>query len=1296
MKNIGALRCHSEHSIKNSTMSIGELVQKAKELNIDVLGLTDSGSMTGIIEFIDKCKSNGIKAVPGVEIYFDGLHTLCLYAKNYEGFCEINNALKLANENIYTDKVSNINYPIFTMDIMETLNPNNVAITSTGINSIFAGILFKNDDIEEKIREIEKEQENIPNPNDAAFIKNNEVLNNIDIELEELEALKKKITSFSKKECARRLTIIESLRNTEPELYAKKKASFDAEILEIKGMAKNLPDINKKIDNLKTRKKALKLKITSSKKKHTKYYQLQREIENLKEEYEDNALLFQKCENILKWLDYHFAKSFYIELSFNGTEKEKKYLETIIELNKNYGFDYIITNDNRFADKNDADLYQIIRSMEKTVWYELSDYDKGCYLKTDEEIILELKTVIDEKLVERARKTTELFIDSIDFAYPDTSLEENKHYPKYIVSASEEGLDTSIILGHHIEKGILERGFTAETFTETYHNRMVKEYNVIVEMGFADYLLIVEDYIKYGKSLNPNGVGDGRGSAVGSLICYFLGITNLDPIKYNLKFERFLNKDRVSMPDIDVDFSSDIRYKVIDYVADKYGRDTVAFIRTKQTQKGRASIKNVARVLGIRDKNDKMAYYKIAESMANEVPNAPKIKLSDYKDIILEKNKKKICKEILDIALRLEGKMTTVGTHAAGVIIGDGKSLTNYVPIFYNTDMEEWSVACDKKEAEKIGLLKMDFLGLDNLNIISETVSRIKKYDNIDLDMNKIPFEKEVLDEIYAKGNTESVFQFESAGMRDFLKRFKPESFEDLILLNAAYRPGPMQYLDGIIKSKNKESEPKHCLPQLKEILAETYGYPIYQEQLMDIFSICAGFSQSEADVVRNYMCKKITDKFILYKDRFIDGIVNSGAKKEEAVDLWEQLVAFSEYAFNKSHATAYSYISYKTAYLKYHYPEYYMCSVLNNSSVQKLKSVLYECRKMNINLILPDINRAFENFENSRKGIIYGLTRIKGMGNKVLPLIKERDENGAYRSFKEFVRRTRVSDKMIISLINAGCFDGFRSGMRNSLVMAYEDISMILDKIDSINKRITKLENTIESSEKVKKQTYKDYEDAKSELKRAENEYQKYVPLVDIEDNEDNLETENELLGAYISGHPLDPYMQHYKSGRINLLSDVDGSIKNGTFAGIIKNLRITQRKSDNKDMAFFTLEDVSDEIQVCVFTKAYEKFGNTLKEGSVIEIHGNIIEDNEVNKLVVQSINKIRPFKNPIFVSVSDDMVEDIIKTLDAFRSDEGHPVLLHKQSDGSLKNMNIFISKEFLENKPDYAFANILFNY
>ncbi len=1312
MLNYAVIHSHSEHSIKDSAMSVSKYVKTASEMGYEALALTDLGSMTGIIEFIKECKENKVKAIPGIEATFnDKLSSLILLAKNYKGFIEINNAFKKANENIYIEPDSLIRYPLFSMDILnDCLDSENVAVIIPCNHGIISDYLLRNNVIDKKIEALKELQKKYPSPNDKSYILNTEKLKKIEEQINVLSERKKKISAIKEKDFVKKLCALEAIKDIEPETYHKKKKSLDIELLNAKKEKSELPLIEEKLKNLKEQKKILKLKLTSVKKKHKDFNKIQKEIDELSEEYLSNNEVSEQIDSVITQLKDKFSNSLYFELCNHNNADEKIIINEYIRLSKIHNIRMLISNDVKYALESDYISYQLNISLKNKEWISDETLIKNRHIRSYDEIAYSLKgRISDVDLLVAFRNTNEL-VSSISFEYPDCYLDKNKHYPKYI---SEDGYkNAEQTLRERVKKGILNRGFTQDTFTKNYIDRMRMELETIIEMGFADYLLIVQDYILYGKTLQKYGVGPGRGSAAGSLVCYLLEITNIDPIKYNLKFERFLNPYRVTMPDIDTDFSSEIRYKVADYVADKYGRDTVAFIRTKSTQQGRNSIRNMARVLGYRDNND---YSKSADKIAKDIPFNFKGSLNDYKETLFSNYTKKIEKEIITKAIENEGSMTAIGTHAAGVIIGDGRPLTEYVPVFYNPKMEEWSVSCDKEEAEEIGLLKMDFLGLNNLDVICETVERVKKYRNIDLDMDNIPFESEVFENIFSTGSTVSIFQFESKGMRDMLKTFKPTCFEDIILLVSAYRPGPMEFIPDIIKSKNGELKPEYCVLELEEILSPTYGYPIYQEQLMDIFSKCAGFSQGEADIIRRYMSKKKVDKFKKYKNQFINGLIEHGAVNEKAEELWDSLVSFSEYAFNKSHATAYAFVSYQTAYLKYHYPEYYMCAVLNNINPKKLSSTLYECREMGIKIYLPDINKAYENFENTGDGIIFGFSRIKNVKNKILPLIEEKKENGAFISFKDFVRRTRISNKLVFPLIEAGCFDGYRSGMRTSYKIAYSDIMAILDNISKSESNIAKLEEKINNAKKPKKSMIDDLEAEKNRLADFEKEYSLYSPSVDITDNEDCLERERELLGAYVSGHPLDAYKNHYKTGKVTMIADIlsvkdndndsddedeqnsyNISNTNVTCLGIIKDVFITHRKTDNKEMAFFNLEDYTGTIGINCFTKKYEQFSKYIKEGNVVEING-IIFDDEAVKITVNSISKIRPIKNPLYVSIPQKSdLDSLIDIMNGYVNEEGHPVLLHYQDSGNLEYINMTISKAFMYNAPDFCYVNELYNY
>lgn len=1291
------LHTHSENSLKFSPLSVKDLVKRADELGIKTLALTDIGSMTGTVEFLFECKKYNISGIPGIEATFnDRLNSLVFVAKNNEGYKQICYALKEANKNIYKDDTSKLSYPIFSKEIIEKFFiSDDVIILSSGVNSIFADILLSNIKINKKINEIKKLQKKCKNPNDASYIGNKEILAELEQEIEILTKEKERLNPIANKKLKKKLQALEVLKKTEPDNYEINKEILDKEIAERDKAKDKIIMIDSKLSDLKKRKKAVSLKVTAMTKQFKEWNKFEKQIESLLKEEKPEKEIYEECEAEILYFKEKFPNSFYIELNYHNDDTEKHILDFMLEMAKKHNIKTVICNESYMAVKEDIKKYQIMRSLKDGEWFDIGVADKDYYMKESDKITDSLLKVVSESDLKDAVQNTNDLEDSITFELPDYDLKENKHYPKY---RDDNGnyVDSAKVLTERAVNGIKERGFDFDTFNDEYQKRLDMELDVIINMGFADYILIVSDFISYAKSLDNASVGPGRGSAAGSLVCYLLKITNINPIKYNLKFERFLNVNRITMPDIDVDFSESIKPKVVEYVAKKYGEESVAYIRTKQTQQGKNSIKNVARMLGLRD-GDKDKYYELAKGMASKVGNEDS--LAGYKDNILEEYNSDIAKEILDLAISLEGSMTGVSVHAAGVIIGDGKPLSEYAPIYYNQEVGTWVVACDMVQSEMIGLLKMDFLVLKNLDILSQTLKRIRKYEGKDINLDDISFDDiNIYENIFSKGNTLSVFQLESSGMRQFMKEFSPMCFEDIIAGISLYRPGPMEFIPDIIKVKNKEKKPSYIIPLLEDILSVTYGYPVYQEQLMDIFSKCAGFSQGEADIVRRNMSKKKEEEFLKAKPKFIEGLISSGASNTDAEQYWGSLVDFAKYGFNKSHAAAYAVIAYYTAYLKYYYKEYYMCSCLNYADVDEIPKLLCECREMGIKILLPDINKSYPNFENDRNGIIYGITRIKGIANKVLPFIEERNINGYFKNFKDFVIRTKPSSALIPNLIDAGCFDGFLGGYRNASLSLYTEIIGFVENIEKSKKDLSalydKLETIIDSKEKAK---------IKDKISKKEEELAFYSKKllkadidVDIKDTDENLKRECNLLGTYISKHPLDDYDSYFRSGKITLISDFSVG-KDKKYAGLIKELRVVKRKKDGADMAFFKIEDISGTLDCCCFSESYKKYKSFINEGEVISVIGKTVEDSGVDKIYVSKIDYIKPYLKPIFISFKDENdYIDKYSLLKKYMDENGHPVIAHNQRTGDIAYTSFSIKKRAIKDMEDDLYIRELYNY
>ena len=1270
----GILNAHSEHSLHQSTSKITDIIKKSKKIGATHVAVSDINTMTGCIQHIETCAVYNVRPLVSCELsILDDIYVyrIILYALNYVGFQNISHLLTMANMKLLNDDVEKP-YLLYS-ELKSDIDHTNVIISTGGIEGMIGSVLTHNDCLKKQIRILTDKMNMLDSPNDAAYIKNKEIVEkNIQI-IEMLEHKKTSLNTIAKKNYSRKKKGIQAYKGTERYFSELDKLANDMEQTELSKV--ELVEITKEISNLKKTTTIIKKKIKQMEISHIEYKELEARKEQIQKNIYENeeSLVLQLLQKYKKIM----GENFFIQVSAN--QVMKKLNQKFIKLAAAASVSYYITCESYMTDKGCDSNVQYMRNMDAEAWEETNPIIKEQYIMSEEDVKLILKEQLTENEIVEGLKANSEICDRIDFKMP-----VQKHYPKYIENNGSVCKDSAALLQTCVKEGIKQRNYQDIVKNDIYAKRLEYELSTIINMGFADYLLIVADFIKYAKNYiieNTDShigiaVGPGRGSAAGCLVCFFMGITNIDPIKFNLKFERFLNPNRVTMPDIDIDFSDEIRPSIIQYVTEKYGKDSVSQIRTSMTQQANASIRNAARLIGIKH-GDKMKYADAADKICKLIPQ--KSCITDCKSNILQEFQNDVryedIKEIIYYAENTEGLMSSLGVHPAGVVIGDSKPLQNYIPLLYNQSLKSWVIQCDKDEAERIGLLKMDFLIVKILDKLTETIRRIYKYTGKKLDLENIPYEKEVFDNIYSNGNTQAVFQCESEGMRKVLMDFEPENIEDLILILAVYRPGPMDSIPDIIAVKKGRKKPTYCIPQLRDILEPTYGYPVYQEQIMDIFHKCAGFTTAEADIIRRYMSKKKTDKFISYKDKFIDGITGHGANHADAEKLWDLLVTFSEYAFNKSHACAYAVVSYMTAYCKYYYCAYYLCSVLNNTELEKFEALAYNAKKMGIEIMLPSVNDSSMKFENSGNCIRYGLNTIKGFNTaNSEAIISERNENGRFASFKEFVIRTKISEKTIETLIEAGAADIFQECNRNQ--------------------KLKSLPNLIEFRKKIK--------NAKSneQIREITADIYNFNYIPDLAENADYLKIEKEKLGAYISAHPLEKYNYIYKNPSITKISDITTS--ECIIIGMIKNLVIRHRKKDGKPMAIYDIEDITGTIPAVSYVEEYKKYQKFIYEGSVATFSGCIKEesrdkDGEINiskKLIISKITECKTSQNPMFVSIKSHADEAYAYyALEPYKDDGGHAILLHYQDTGIIEKKNMCVNERALSLNCDRLFLKII---
>ncbi|MDD4804556.1 MAG: DNA polymerase III subunit alpha [Candidatus Pacebacteria bacterium] len=929
------------------------------------------------------------------------------------------------------------------------------------------------------------------------------------------------------------------------------------------------------------------------------------------EEAKEQALFYKSLLN----------DNFFIELQNHNLPEEIEVLPQLITISRETNIPVVITNDCHYVNKDESKIRDMIVAMRFNWRINDPEFESDCgelYIKTQEEMkqaFAEFPEIIEEGFANTVRIAEECNVE----------LKKSKRFPKFNTPDKKSEAE---YIRELAQKGVYERFPDFDRWNPKYKklitDRLKYELDVIISLHYEGYMLIVQDFIRYGKQIGI--VGPGRGSAVGSLVTYLLGITDVNPLKYGLLFERFLNKDRVSDPDIDTDFS-DCREKVIQYVKDVYGERAVCNIIIFGSMAARAAIRNAGRVTG--------KSLALCDRIAKMVPQKPRIKLKNVMDfelkntedrnpeLIQEYAKNKEAKELIDDALLVEGLVTQTGVHAAGIIIAD-RDVSEYIPLLYDEKKGIWISQFDKNVCEEdIGLLKMDFLGLENLTIIKRTLEDIEKNHGEKLILSEISLDdKELIKEVFAKGKTKAVFQFESSGMVSLLKRFQPNSINDLILLNATYRPGPIQYNDDIIEVKHKRKKPSYICPQMKAIVDPTYGKPIYQEQIMRIFHEIAGFSLGESDIIRRAMGKKKDKELKKYLPKFKDSLVKVNVKPKDAENFCEELMEFSKYAFNKSHSTAYAIIAYHTAYLKYYFPVEYMANVLTSASIDELPMYIKECKDMGIPVLPPSINESGMYFTaTTNKTIRFGLSGIKNAGECCKDIIKEREQNGLYTSIQDYIERLApkgsrsVYKQVMESLIMTGAFDGFglnRHQMMNGCVELAKDLKDLIKKRANPRSR----DKTI----------------ADAKVKANAPHFDKDLPEYE---KRKILAKEKELIGYYASGHPLDDYKEIIKD-KANVLIDSIGKEYDGryvTVVGQVLDLTKLYTRKDNSPMCKFILEDTTGEIEVICFPGEYSKYSKFIQDNTIVIVKGYVKQDvnfnddndNTTYQIVVNSITPV-----------------------------------------------------------------------
>lgn len=959
--------------------------------------------------------------------------------------------------------------------------------------------------------------------------------------------------------------------------------------------------------------------------------------------------------------------NFFLELQDHGMPEQARVNRELINLSKELEIPLTVSNDVHYLNKDDAKSHDVLLCIQtgKTVNDEnrMKFPSDEFYLKSPDEMAAlfpENKDAL-ENTVEIANRCN-VDIKFHDLHLPDFSVPSEYTHEEYLKKLAVEGMYNRY-----------------ENVTDEIKNRFEFEFNTIRDMGYVDYFLIVWDFIRYARK-HEIQVGPGRGSAAGSVISFCLGITDVDPLKFDLLFERFLNPERVSMPDIDIDFCYERREEVIEYVNRKYGDSHVAQIATFGTMAARNAIRDVGRALD-------MSYAKV-DYIAKQIPQAlnmtieKALEISESFKSIYEKEDDS--KELIDMAIKLEGLPRHTSTHAAGVVISKDE-LTEYVPLTRNDKII--ATQFNMIELEELGLLKMDFLGLRTLTVIRDAINLIEENYGKKISFEKFDYNDPDVLKMFARADTLGVFQFESSGMRAFLKELKPDEFSDLVAANALFRPGPMKQIPKFVGSKHDKSKISYLHPKLEPILKSTYGCIVYQEQVMQIVQQIGGYSLGRADIVRRAISKKKMKVMEEERKNFIygnveeevSGAIANGVDEKTANEIYDLIIDFADYAFNKSHSVAYSVVAYRTAWLKYYYPREFMAAQTSTytNDIKQVSLYIEEIKRLGIEILPPNINYSFKNFTVEDGKIRFGLKAVKNVGNNLIDVIVKARDNGKFKSLKDFVDRINAIDKSALnkraveSLIRCGAMDDF-SGNRAQYLAIYEKV--ISSSSNTAKNNVAGQFSLFESSD-----------------------VQEDLPSLKDFSQKDKLDMEKEVVGIYISGHPLDPYRELieksadtntneiFEKYRENMLNN--SKVKVG---GILK-AKKTMITKTNKMMAFAQLEDLFGTIELVIFPNVFSKYRELIEDENVVFVEGHFQESEiEEPKILVDKVSKIKmPTNKKLYISVNSMRDKNLREIRNILKDYSGNtPVIFYEEESKKAfgTENNLWIDEKLFEELRD----------
>ncbi len=946
-------------------------------------------------------------------------------------------------------------------------------------------------------------------------------------------------------------------------------------------------------------------------------------------------------EAALEYQDIFGKGNYFIELQRHGLAEQDANNKHLIDLARKLDIPLVATNDCHYLEKSDAEAHDVLVCIQ--TGSNVSDPERmrmetqEFYLKTPKEMLELFSDVPDacSNTVEIAKRCN-LVIETGKLKFPVYEIPEDHTLDSYLEKVVYDGLEERMPLIKNNNPGLGE-----DEIRKIYSERLEEELAVIRNTGFPGYFLIVWDFIRHARK-EEIPVGPGRGSGAGSLVAYVMRITDIDPILYGLLFQRFLNPDRVSPPDFDIDFCWRERPKVIDYVRDKYGRDSVAQIITFGTLGAKAAIKDVARAMSFpfdeSNRITKMVPDELNITISAALEKSPDLQAIYKKDIRVKK--------LIDIASRLEGLIRHASTHAAGVVITDGPT-TDYVPLYMGSK-DEVTTQYAMGDIEQIGLLKMDFLGLRTLTVISDTVKMIEKTTGEKLNIDTIPLDDEDTYKLFQRGDTSGIFQFESGGMRDILRKVQPTVFNDLIALNALYRPGPLGsgMIDQYINRKHGKEKIEYPHPAMEKFLKETYGVIVYQEQVMQIASAMGGFSLGEADLLRRAMGKKKEDVMAAQRKNFIDGAREKKIDSKTAESVFDLMSHFAGYGFNKSHSTAYALLAYQTAYLKTKYPAHFMAALLTSEkeNIDKVAKYIKECKEMGIEVTPPSINISYSDFTVAGGNILFGLSAIKGVGSKAVEdIINARNEEGRFTSIFDFCKRVNlrsVNKRVLEQLINSGAMD---DALRpRAALMEMVDTALTISRLDSETKNIDSrkprkaLMVVLDKAMQMGQQSQIEKDTGQLNIFAEEIEddnvlFEEILPQDFMPWNEKEvLDREKEALGFYVTGHPLSKYEKDLKTFTSYNLLDIK-NLNSGDeirVGGLITNV---QKKFDkrNREMATVVLEDLYSSVTLIIFSSVFPEVAQKLQYEQPVLVKGKLDLDGNEPKIITNEISYLSDIK-------------------------------------------------------------------